>query len=465
MPGSTLGQRLKQARKSLGLTQEKLGGPELSKGFISLLEHDRARPSVQTLELLAQRLGCSMAQLLDASDHPVAQRVLDVMNSRGRSELVRRRYDQALGTFRGMQQLAVTNAVPAMELNAILGLGEALLGLRQLDEARSYLTTALERGRAADNKLVECRALHGLATVEHRKSRFPKAVGFYRAALAVIPALGGSEAVLHGEILLFMGTVLGRMGRIDEALDAYSQSREIFDDAARPERAGEALNGLGNMLTNSGDYDGALIHYERARALFEQYEDLQMTSYVRNNLGILLVQIGRAREALPHFITSLAIKQRMHDSVGECHTLTELARCYMALDEQARAHEYAELALERSREAGVLDEVARAQIVLGVIAFARGDRGAARDYLTRAAAHCQHAVMMPELVTIFRELARLASAEGLHEDAAAYHEKAFEALRDVGPNDVVAAVHLAGLAGRPSGEAFVPEPRGSQHSS
>jgi hypothetical protein len=42
----------------------------------------------------------------------------------------------------------------------------------------------------------------------------------YRDALVVVPALLGAEPNLHGEILLFMGIVLGRVERMEEALAA-----------------------------------------------------------------------------------------------------------------------------------------------------------------------------------------------------------------------------------------------------
>ena len=41
-PKATLGQRLRDARRALSLTQDELGRPDFTKGFISLLEHDRA---------------------------------------------------------------------------------------------------------------------------------------------------------------------------------------------------------------------------------------------------------------------------------------------------------------------------------------------------------------------------------------------------------------------------------------
>src|SRR5574340_235100 len=64
-----LGARIRELRQARGLTQSQLGGPELSKSFISLLEKDRTRPSVDTLALIAQRLNTSVGSLLGQEGH------------------------------------------------------------------------------------------------------------------------------------------------------------------------------------------------------------------------------------------------------------------------------------------------------------------------------------------------------------------------------------------------------------
>jgi len=442
----TLGQRIRKARQAAGLTQEALGTPDLTKGFISLLEHDRAKPSVATLERLAARLGQPVAYFLDGAG-AASEKLLAVLASRGRGELSRRQYEAARTAFAELQALAVAGRSQAAQRQARVGLGEALLGLRRLEEARGHLDDALRGGRAAGDALVECRALHGLATVAHREGRFPQAMSLYKEALGVLPRLGGAEPQLAGEIHLYLGTVLGRMGRFDEAVEAYTTARALFEGAQRPERAGEALMGLGNVLSTSGDLEQAVGLYERARALFEQYEDLQSTAYVRNSLGIVLLQTGRPREALEHFQVSLAIKQRLGDGVGECRTLTELARCRFICGERRLAEEVADRAIARSREMQLPDEEARARIVLGVLAAERGDVKGAVGWLQEAAAQCRRSGMMPELVTIYHELARLASRQGHYKEAAGFHEQAFDALRAAKPNDVVAALHLADLVG------------------
>lgn len=60
-----LGQRLRQARLDAGLSQRQLCGEEITRNMLSQIEHDTARPSMDTLRYLAGRLGKSVSFFLD----------------------------------------------------------------------------------------------------------------------------------------------------------------------------------------------------------------------------------------------------------------------------------------------------------------------------------------------------------------------------------------------------------------
>src|SRR5881394_1868708 len=55
--GSRLGERLRQLRVSAGLTQSDLAGERFSKEYISQIERGKTRPTPETVEWLALRLG------------------------------------------------------------------------------------------------------------------------------------------------------------------------------------------------------------------------------------------------------------------------------------------------------------------------------------------------------------------------------------------------------------------------
>lgn len=61
----TLGEKLRQARLELGLSQRQLCGEKITRNMLSQIEHGTARPSMDTLEYLAKALGKSVGYFLD----------------------------------------------------------------------------------------------------------------------------------------------------------------------------------------------------------------------------------------------------------------------------------------------------------------------------------------------------------------------------------------------------------------
>lgn len=65
MVNITLGQKIRQARKEKGLTQQDVVGDFITRNMLSKIENDVAKPSIKTVEYLAERLDKPVAYLLE----------------------------------------------------------------------------------------------------------------------------------------------------------------------------------------------------------------------------------------------------------------------------------------------------------------------------------------------------------------------------------------------------------------
>ncbi|RLL47749.1 XRE family transcriptional regulator [Oceanobacillus piezotolerans] len=63
-PIETLGERIRTIRKEKKMTLEELAGDRLSKGMLSLIENNKAKPSMESLTFISERLGVHTAELL-----------------------------------------------------------------------------------------------------------------------------------------------------------------------------------------------------------------------------------------------------------------------------------------------------------------------------------------------------------------------------------------------------------------
>lgn len=61
----TLGERIRKLRKQRKLTLQELAGDTLTKGMLSLIENNKANPSMESLSYIAERLGVEVSELLE----------------------------------------------------------------------------------------------------------------------------------------------------------------------------------------------------------------------------------------------------------------------------------------------------------------------------------------------------------------------------------------------------------------
>lgn len=82
----TLGERIRKFRKQQKITLEALAGKELTKGMLSLIENNKANPSMESLSYIAERLGIEVFELLEEVSTQELREVLDKAEKLCRTE-------------------------------------------------------------------------------------------------------------------------------------------------------------------------------------------------------------------------------------------------------------------------------------------------------------------------------------------------------------------------------------------
>ncbi|TQR21477.1 helix-turn-helix domain-containing protein [Psychrobacillus vulpis] len=73
----TLGERIRKLRKQQKMTLETLAGTELTKGMLSLIENNKANPSMESLNYIAEQLNVDVTELLEEVSSLELQEVLE----------------------------------------------------------------------------------------------------------------------------------------------------------------------------------------------------------------------------------------------------------------------------------------------------------------------------------------------------------------------------------------------------
>ncbi|MCU9615340.1 helix-turn-helix domain-containing protein [Caldibacillus lycopersici] len=76
-PITTVGERIRKIRKEKKLTLEALAGEKITKGMLSLIENNKANPSMESLTYIAEQLGVAVAELLEEVSSQELQGLLE----------------------------------------------------------------------------------------------------------------------------------------------------------------------------------------------------------------------------------------------------------------------------------------------------------------------------------------------------------------------------------------------------
>jgi tetratricopeptide (TPR) repeat protein len=425
------GRRLRTARNRLGLSQHELASPDLSKGFVSLLETARSYPSVETIIALARRTHTSVASLLlDPADLRLetARNLLHlawVMDMTRHSADVPQLVDSA--------ELLLPDMPAELRVQAKLVRARAAMATGAMDDAAGLADEAivLVREQHLDDALGRALTVRGI--VDERRGAYPAAAATLEDAL---DAMRRSKSVDTEEgvwAYLSLGVARWRMNQNDEAERAYREALALKASAELPRMQGRALTGLGLLAWTRGQLDQAVELFSQAYAVFQGIEDLAEMGRVLNNLGLVRREQGLHDEALAVLTTALHIREREGDARGRSATLDEIARVLLTLGRADEAADAARRAVADAQTAGDRARETVARVTLARVLRAQDQPEAAIGLLRAAVATLRDLGMTREVASASAELGLMLKDAGQPDEAAEHLANALT-LRAGGPS-------------------------------
>jgi predicted ATPase/DNA-binding SARP family transcriptional activator len=212
---------------------------------------------------LAWALGHDIAAAL-----PLADALFSPWLGAGRIHELTRWYERALADPAALS--------PGDHAQALAGLGNALVFLERLEQARAALREALTLYREAGDERGEAVVLHRLGVAELVAGAPETALAWAEQALVIYERL--DEPVGIAGTLHHVAEALRDLGDFDQSADRFARSIEI----RRANRLGSGSSGvhsLGDLYLDKGDMPTAERYYREALALGLQEGDVRLVAY------------------------------------------------------------------------------------------------------------------------------------------------------------------------------------------
>jgi tetratricopeptide (TPR) repeat protein len=424
----SLGERIRLRRKELGLTQSELGGTDLTKGFISLVEKGRAKPSIETLVLLARRLQKPVGYFLEEST-PLGKKALRLALTSAWVSLKRAEFTQAAETFTEALSIAQQQGDQSAQAECHVGLGSALAGLRQFDLAKQNVQRGKELSEAARDMSQLPRVSQVLGLIEYYQGNFSAAREHFLEGYRRVQEFGHPDLSLAGILLMNLGNTYGDIGDYTEAARWYREALTLLEPTQDLHRIGAVHVHLGITQRERGNDTAALEHFLRAEHIFELLEDVRLLAQARTSIGIMLLERGEVDEAISHLENSLQIKERVGDDPGRARTLTELARAFTAKQAFSDAEKALTEADRLAKKAQDATEGARIQLARARLHRGMGHLADATRHYRQAITAFESLEMRSDLAHACNDLGELLIEQKHPSEAAPYLARALQELR------------------------------------
>ena len=361
-----LGERLRQLRVTAGLTQTDLAGDRFSKEYISQIERGKTRPTQETIEWLALRLGVDagfLASGISADDRAKAETLL----ARADALSEEHRFDEAIESY--------TRALPA-----VLGTGAAELRVRALNgeamaraqagDVKSALALLAEsRGLVegeAFSDLDRAEVLYRLGVCRYKLSSISTAVSLFNEALALADRSGMPADQLRLNVFAWRSRCYRRQRDFEAAREDVERALELAE-ALRDARAlGPVYFQASILAERDGRWVLARTYAEKAKSQYEEVADRGNVGRLLNNLGVIDFLLGSPENAVERFKQAYAVALEIDRDEDAATAVSSLAQVHLRTGDAKRAEEQALHALEIIGERDdMLDEIGNARLVLG----------------------------------------------------------------------------------------------------
>ena len=300
---------------------------------------------------IAERLftqALSLAQQTDQADQQL--RWLEALAN---LEMENRNYSKVIEYYQAAENLALRMGKQSSEffMNSALELSTAYQMNGNSEQAEEYATRALAQARSADNASQETVALTRLGMAAYTMSDYPRAQSFLTEALAFYEAGKLTDRDEHIQILLTLGSITLRTGKLDAAQDYIDQAFRLARDADQKTRQAEALHMLGNLAAERGDRDTALVRWQDALDLLSPDDNVHIAQ-LRCDIARAYKDGGDFKAALVEYERALLLLNHINHAPTRGLVLSNAATLYTEMGEIDTAQAFYEEAIEIARSLG-----------------------------------------------------------------------------------------------------------------
>jgi tetratricopeptide (TPR) repeat protein len=358
---------VKQARSEAGLSLAQVAGTELSRTAIYFVETGKAKPSMETLQLIATRTGRPLDYFLNR------QSAMQSRSTAGTEEIERLIVTgDAAGALATAAAALGAEQDPEIQARIRFLMATAHLRLAQPVPARRLAASARAYFESAGDMLMAAECLGTEASAAYLVHD-PGALALVEGALGTCRSLNPPAPVTEARLLAILGGVHVTNHNWQLAIDAYELAIATGDVVQDLRRLSIMYNDLSVAHQHLGRYNEAARYAHRAIGIHETLSDRLSLARSENNLGMLLIKRGDLADAGSHFERAIRLFEEAGVEPQRANLLMSMCELQWLRNDLQAAKRWAREALDFATRASEPMNVGESHVWLGRIAEAGGD--------------------------------------------------------------------------------------------
>jgi tetratricopeptide (TPR) repeat protein len=431
-PASRLGERLRSLRLAAGLTQTELAGDRFSKEYVSQIERGKTRPTAETIEWLATRLGVDPGLLASGVSTDERGRV-EATLARAEALSQAHRYDEAIGGFEQAREAVARTGSAELEVRTLAGLAWSTMQAGDPRSAIELLVSARSLSEGPQFSDVDrADVIFRLGVCRYKLSSIATATALLDEALTLAERSGLPCDLLRADILGWRSRCRRRQRDLEAAREDVERALELAQSMEDRRTIANTYYQASLVAERMGHWLLSRNYAEQAKALYHELADERNVGKLLTNLGGLNLMLGNPEQAIEHLKASFSVALEVDSPEDAAQAAGSLATVHLNLGDYDAAESHARhaLVLLEDRE-DYLHEIGPTQLVLGRAMLERGRLDEAEQWFRAADTSFEQLTSVSHRASAWVALGDLAARRGDTAEAARLYRHAAEALQDV----------------------------------
>jgi tetratricopeptide (TPR) repeat protein len=431
-PANRLGERLRHLRVAAGMTQTDLAGDRFSKEYVSQIERGKTRPTRETVDWLALRLGVD-PNYLERGVSADERRRVETLLARAEALTESHQCETAIQAFEHSKAAVLATGAAELEVRHLSGEAWARMERGEVKPAIELLNRARLLAEAPEfSDIDRADILFRLGVCRYQLSSIATAIGLLDEALTLVDGSQLPCDLLRADILGWRSRCYRRQRDFEAAREDVERALELAQAIDDPRKTADVYFQASLVSERMGHWVLARNYAERAKAYYEQLSDERNVGRLLNNLGGLNFQLGKPEQAVEDLKNAYRVLLDKGSDAEAANVVASLAHVHLMTGEATAAEEEARhaLSLLENRDDFLLD-VAPTQLVLGRALMEQGRLDEAEEFLAASDRSAEQLESLSHRAAAWLAQGDLAARRGDDRAAAHLYRQAAEALQDV----------------------------------